>query len=256
MKKYAVLFFLLALVLSLTGCAENAVLEETYVYEAETQIHSLEIRVGAADFTIQPADAFSVESNLKYLSVSEDDGVLTIIDKKTTGVTYDNPILTVYIPEAFMFEDVRIATGAAKLTADWLAANTVKLQLGAGDVSIANLCAVSNADIEGGAGKITVGSGTIRDLELEMGMGELNLTAVLLGDSDLTFGVGESNITLLGSREDYSIDAEKGIGSITIDGKSAVEYEGGNGQNRVQIEGGVGAIHLKFQESDSKQHQV
>lgn len=253
MKKQIAFFLVLLLAVSFAGCAENVVLEDTYVYTVESDVHSLEIQIGAADFTIQHADAFSVESNLKYLSISEVDGVLSVIDEKTKGVTYDGSILTIYMPADTVFEIINITTGAAKLTADSLSAKSLKLQLGAGDVSIANLSAQTNADIKGGAGKITIAGGTMNNLELKMGVGELNLTAALLGNNNLTFGVGGSNITLIGSRDDYKISVEKGIGSITVAGKTVADFgSSGNGQNRVRIEGGVGTVDLEFLEPESK----
>ena len=105
------------------------------------------------------------------------------------------------------------------------------------------------ADIEGGAGRITVSGGAMEDLELEMGVGQLNLTSALTGNCKLDLGVGESNITLIGSKEDYKLDLEKGIGSITVDGTSVSDYgSSGNGANRVDISGGIGAIHVRFAE--------
>lgn len=90
-----------------------------------------------------------------------------------------------------------------------------------------------------------------------MGVGELNLTAALLGNNDLTFGVGKSNLTLIGDRDDYRIDAEKGIGSITVDGKIFTDFDSsGNGQNHVEIEGGIGAIDLEFQEPQSQPYRA
>ena len=84
-----------------------------------------------------------------------------------------------------------------------------------------------------------------------MGVGELNLSAALLGDSDLTLGVGASNLTLIGSRDDYKIEIEKGLGSITVDGESVSDFgTSGNGQNNVEIKGGVGAINLNFLEGE------
>lgn len=252
MKKCIVLFLVWMFAMPLVGCAENAVLEESRIYQVESDIHSMEIRVGAADFVIVYADTFSVESNLKYLSVTEEDGVLKIIDKKTKGVTYDNPVLTLCVPTDVVFENVTISTGAAKLTTDALSAKWLKLQLGAGDVSISRLTALSGADIEGGAGRIDIAGGTINNLELEMGIGELNLTAALLGDNELTLGVGESNLTLIGNRDDYRLAFEKGIGSITVDGKTVADFGStGNGHNRVQLEGGVGAINIRFYEAES-----
>ena len=261
--KYLAMAFAILLAVSIIGGLLNAVgvfgsffagdvvLDETKVYNVNGQIHSLEVEISAADFTIKRADAFSVESNLKDLSVSEDNGVLTIKDEKKYAVAYTNATLTLYIPSGAAFDKVNITTGAAKLTADSLSAKSVKLQLGAGDVRIERLIASDKADIEGGAGKITIAGGMLNDLELEMGVGELNLTAALRGSSDLNFGVGESNLTLIGSKDDYKVDIEKGIGNITVDGKTVFDFgSSGNGDNRVEIEGGIGAINLKFQDAE------
>lgn len=248
MKKYVALCLLLIFVLLFTGCTENAVLKESRLYSVESDIHSLDIQIGAADFTIKQADSFSVESNLKYLTVSEKNGVLSIVDEAKKGAEYEGPILTLYMPTDRMYESIDISTGAGVLTADTLSAKSLEFELGAGDVNISNLIVESEADMKGGAGKITIADGSIRNLELEMGVGELNLTAALLGDSDLTFGVGESNLTLLGDEEDYRIEMEKGLGGIMIDGKVVSDSDRfGNGQNSVEIQGGVGSIHLYFQ---------
>lgn len=134
-----------------------------------------------------------------------------------------------------------------------LSAATISFELGTGDVTISKLIAEKSADIEGGAGRITISNGAIKDLALKMGMGQLNLTAALTGDSELELGVGESNITLLGSKDDYELDIEKGIGNITVDGKNVADYgSSGNGTNKVEINGGVGSINVEFKESESK----
>jgi len=250
MKKWIALFLVLALGLTLAGCTESMVLDETRVYSVSADIHSLDIRVGAADFVIRPADTFSVESNLKYLTVSSADGVLQVLENTRSGGQYNNPVLTLFMPENMTFESVRIETGAAKITAGSLSTNLLELKLGAGDVEIKKLTAEKSADIKGGAGKLSIADGTLRDLDLDMGVGELNLTASLLGETELTFGVDESNLTLLGSREDYRLEIEKGIGSITVDGDSIGNIQSyGEGKNHVEIEGGIGSVNLSFRDA-------
>ena len=253
MKKFTALIVSMVLLICLVGCNKNdVVLDEAKTYEITSEIHSLDIRISAADFKIQHGDEISVESNLKYLSVSEKDGVLTIVDEEKNYNDSD-AMLTLYVPNDMVFDEVDITTGAAKMTVGTLSANSLKLKLGAGDVQIESLNASSDADIEGGVGQITIASGTLNDLTLKMGMGELNLSAAVLGESDLKFGVGESNVTLIGSKDDYKVDIEKGLGSITVDGKTVTDYgSSGNGQNYIEIEGGVGAINLKFKESEAK----
>lgn len=249
MKKFTALIVSVVLLICLVGCNKNdVVLDEAKTYEITSEIHSLDIRISAADFKIQHGDEISVESNLKYLSVSEKDGVLTIVDEEKNYNDSD-AMLTLYVPNDMVFDEVDITTGAAKMTVGTLSANSLKLKLGAGDVQIESLNASSDADIEGGVGQITIASGTLNDLNLKMGMGELNLSAAVLGESDLKFGFGESNVTLIGSKDDYKVDIEKGLGSITVDGKTVADYgSSGNGQNHIEIEGGVGAVNLKYQE--------
>ena len=78
---------------------------------------------------------------------------------------------------------------------------------------------------------------------------DIQINAAVLGESDLKFGVRESNVTLIGSKDDYKVDIEKGLGNITVDGKTVTDFcSSGNGQNHIEIEGGAGTINLKFQE--------
>ena len=250
MKKYIIVTALVFLLFALASCVnENVVLGDSHTYEITSEIHSLDIQINAADFKIVSIDDFSVESNLKYLSVSEKDGVLKIVDEAKSNSNYTNAILTLYVPNGIVFHDVDIETGAAKMTVDTLSASSVELELGAGDVRFESLNASANVDIEGGAGQITIVSGTLNNLSLEMGIGELNLTAAVLGESDLKFGVGESNVTLIGSKDDYKVDIEKGLGNVTVDGENVIGFVSiGNGQNHIKFEGGIGTINLKFQE--------
>ena len=227
------------------------VIGETKNYTVSSEISDLNIQINAADFYIKEGNSFSVESNLKNLEVDEKNGCLTLKDltkiKLNGSNAYENAVLTIWVPVGTVFDNVNIKTGAGRFTVDSLSAATIGFELGAGDVTISKLIAEKSADIEGGAGRITISNGAIKDLALKMGMGQLNLTAALTGDSELELGVGESNITLLGSKDDYELDIEKGIGNITVDGKNVTDFgSSGNGANEVDIHGGVGAINVRF----------
>ena len=227
----------------------DTVTEDIETYSVSSEIHSLEVKINAADFTIKQGESFSVESNLKYLTVEDKNGVLMIKETKKFAHTYTGAVLTLYLPADTVFEKANIITGAGKLTVDSLSASVMDLELGAGEVSIDSLVATSDIDIDGGAGKITVSGGALHNLDLDMGVGQLNLTSVLTGESDFDLGVGESNITIIGNRDNYKLDIEKGLGNITVDGTSVSNIKGqGNGNNSIEISGGIGAINLKFQD--------
>ena len=231
---------------------KEAVSEDMKTYSVSADIRKLNIRINAADLYIKEGAAFSVESNLQHLTVTEKGNTLTVEETKKIQGNYQGATLTIYVPAGTVFDDVNLTTGAGRLTLESLSTNTLDFELGAGDVSITSLTALKSADIEGGAGRITISGGALHALDLEMGVGQLNLTSALTGECQLDLGVGESNITLLGSQDDYELDIEKGIGSIFVDGKDVADYgSSGNGTNEVDINGGIGAIHVKFKEPEA-----
>ena len=263
--KYLALAFAIFLAVSIIGgilsavglfgglFSADAVLEETKTYSVAAGVQNLKIEINAADLYIKEGSAFSVESNLKHLKVKENAGLLTIQETKKFTGAYKGAALTVNVPAGTVFDNVNLTTGAGRLTIGKLSSGMLDFELGAGDVSIDSLVATKSADIDGGAGRITIANGALKDLELDMGMGQLNLSSALTGDCQLDLGVGESNITLIGSKEDYRLELEKGLGSISIDGKNVSDYgSSGNGRNKVEINGGIGSINLEFKESESK----
>lgn len=250
MKKIVCILFLFSLMTVLSSCIKkNAVLTTPKEYEITSNISSLNIEINAADFKIEVSDKFRVVSNLKYLTVTEKDGTLNIIDKIKQSVNYTNAILELYIPREFIFEKIDISTGAAKLTSCALFANKFDLELGAGLIEIDSINAYQSIEIDGGTGAVNIKNGVLNNLSLEMGVGSLNLTASMLGDSELEFGIGTSNITLIGNKDLYCLKIEKGIGNITVDNELALNSEKiGTGTNTIKIEGGIGNIDVSFKE--------
>ena len=250
MLKYFLIVLVILLVVALVGCASQpAVLKSTKTYSITKDIHSLDVEINAADFVIVEGDTFSVESNLKKLSVSEEEGVLKIVEKTRFARNYNGASLKLCIPEGMTFENANIKTGASKLTSESFSAKTLELKTGAGRVEFYRLVASENANIKGGAGEIGIKDGSLNNLTLDLGVGELNMKAQLIGESDLKFGVGESDITLLGNRADYSFDIKNGVGNITVDGEnSAFLANSTKGESLVKIKGGVGSTNITFQE--------
>lgn len=230
----------------------DAVEKDLRTYTVSSDISAIKIEINAADFWIKQGNGFSVESNLKYLTVKDTDGVLTIKETRKFG-TYNGAKLTLYIPADAEFETANIKTGAGRLTVESLSADVINFNLGAGEVNIDTLIAKSGADINGGAGKITISDGLLHNLDLKMGVGQFNLTSMLTGRSDFNLGVGESNITVIGNKDDYKLNIKKGLGNVTVDGvgfSSVKDF--GNGDNSIDIRGGVGAIHVQFKESEAE----
>lgn len=59
--------------------------------------------------------------------------------------------------------------------------------------------------------------------------------------------------TIIGNKDDYKLDIEKGIGNITVDGTNVSNIKGqGNGSDSIEISGGIGAMNLKFQDAKAE----
>ena len=252
MKRFIAIILLAILLTCLAGCNnyQDIVLSEAKTYEITSDIHSMYIRINAADIKIERGKEFSVVSNLKNLEVDEKTGTLTLKDLSKVKISnglYNDAMLTIYVPEGKIFESINLATGAGRFTVDILHAETIDFTLGAGEVTVGSLFATKYADIEGGAGRITISDGALNNFDLEMGVGELNLTSALSGYCELEMGIGASKITLIGSVEDYRLDIEKGLGAISVDGSEVSDFgSSGNGRAEVEISGGIGAIDVDF----------
>lgn len=230
----------------------NEAVGEMQVYPIEGEISSLSLKLSGAKLKIKTADKFSVESNHNYISVKSEGGQLCINETKKLFSVYPKGVTVILnIPEGFVFDEATVETGAGKVEIDALSADTLKLSLGAGEAEIKNLTANSRADIDGGAGELNIDGGRLCNLGLDMGVGELTLKSRIEGQSRLDYGIGETKLTLLGSREDYKIEIDKGIGEARVAGESMRDDSVyGTGENGIEIDGGIGAIRIEFSEDE------
>ena len=98
-------------------------------------------------------------------------------------------------------------------------------------------------------GKTELKSCEINNLKANLGIGEFTFSGILTGKSEIDSGVGAININLLNNSDNYTINVDKGIGSITLDGKKLeMDRVYGTGQNYLDIDGGIGEIKIDFEE--------
>lgn len=222
---------------------------QTHTIEHTDTIDSLDVEINAAEFAIRTGDAFAAESNLKKLTIATEGKTLRVQEttKKFLGSAKKTPKLYLTIPKDFSFDRVSIVTGAGTFTVESLAAKTLSISFGAGKAVIDALTATEKATLDGGAGEMTIKSGTLNNMEFDMGVGKTTLTARILGNSRLHCGVGECNVTLVGGEAVYTVTAEKGLGNAQINGEKITnDTVFGTGENRLDIDGGIGAINVWF----------
>ncbi len=222
------------------------ILDEMKSYEVSEKVNSLEINMNSVDFTIKKSDTLYVESNIKKLSVTEKNGTLIIKDKSKIGLVDSDASVILHVPSDFSFNEIEIDVGACNFSADRISAKEIELSLGAGEVNIEYINASNSIDIDGGAGKIFISNGILNNLDLDMGAGDIELTAEIFGNSEFDLGVGKSDFNLIGEENDYSINVERGLGELEVDGKEVSQYNTINGESKIDIDGGVGKIEIHF----------
>ena len=213
----------------------------------------LDVNVKATAVRIRTAkegESVRIETNNEYITSWVDGSTLNVVEKSHGffgwGGTGD---LVIYVREDTVFDSVEIEIGAGTLDVERLEARDLKLNLGAGKTAIDELVATRRAEIDGGAGVVEIRGGELHDLDLDLGAGKAELRARVVGNGRVTAGVGKTELTLIGREEDYRLRIDKGIGSVTLDGRSLSDGESvGSGTTLIEIDSGVGAVEMKIVE--------
>jgi hypothetical protein len=232
----------------LTTLGNTPATGDVQTWTFDETVTGLFIDVSALELTVKEGDTFSVETNGQFVACKRVGNTVTV--KETRRLLWRSTQtgqVTVTLPEELLLDKADIATGAGAVTLGSLAADTLELELGAGEVTLRELDITRRTDIDGGAGKITVSDSRLSNLDLDMGIGELVLSAAIHGDSEIDFGIGSADLTLIGTAEEYRLRASKGIGAVTLGGeKMTGDTFYGNGANRLELNGGIGEIAVRY----------
>ena len=230
---------------------KNILSEDLKVISNEvTEISTLKLDLAFTNLEIKTGDRFKVETNNSKITFTDNNGSVNIKEEKYNwSKNHDNASeLIICLPEDMIaLDETKIETGAGNINIENLNTQSLDLELGAGDVKIANLTVIKEAKIDGGLGRTELKSCEINNLKANLGMGEFVFSGKLTGKNEVDSGVGAINIDLLDSAENYTIDVDKGIGSVTLDGKKLeMDRVYGTGENYLDIDGGVGEIKIDF----------
>lgn len=259
--KYCAVAFALFLIVSIIsgicsaiglvyGLSGSRSVGEMQTYSIRSNIDALDIEIGAAELKMIPGDRLSVQSNHPHLTVQEKNGTLHISEKAVLSASVQDVTVVLTVPDGYLFQKVSMETGAGKLDITSLSAEMVSFELGAGATDIGCLNVQNRADITTGAGKLVILDGALHNLSMELGVGKLELTSLLTGNCQMEFGIGDADLTLLGSKTDYQIELNKGLGDTVLDGNAVSEdCTYGSGENRISVDGGIGSVHIRFQDS-------
>jgi hypothetical protein len=181
---------------------------------------------------------------------SVNNGVLKVYERIRGRVKINTTVkagVTLTVPKGFEFDKITVSSGAGKIYIEKLSAKELSFDLGAGKVTVDEISVSDSATIEGGAGDFDVNSGSIKDLDFDIGVGNTEVTLTLSGDCELNMGIGNLELTLAGDKDGYTIDVNKGLGRVSIDGENMNDGDVyGNGNTDIEIDGGIGNIEVNF----------
>ena len=230
---------------------KNIITDDLKVISSEVnEVSTLKIDLACTNLDIKTGNSFKVETNNSKITFEEKDGSVKIKEENRNWLNNNNSEsnLIIYIPEDMIdIDETKIETGAGKINIENLNTQSLYLELGAGDVYLENVIATGDTKIDGGVGKTELKSCEINNLKANLGMGEFVFNGKLIGKSEIDSGVGAINIKLMEKKENYTIEVDKGLGNVTLDGqKLEIDRVYGTGKNYLDIDGGIGSIKIDF----------
>ena len=232
---------------------KNIITDDLKVISSEVnEVSTLKIDLACTNLDIKTGNSFKVETNNSKITFEEKNGSVKIKEENRNWLNNNNSEsnLIIYIPEDMIdIDETKIETGAGKINIENLNTQSLYLELGAGDVYLENVIATGDTKIDGGVGKTELKSCEINNLKANLGMGEFVFNGKLIGKSEIDSGVGAINIKLMEKKENYTIEVDKGLGNVTLDGqKLEIDRVYGTGKNYLDIDGGIGSIKIDFKE--------
>ena len=102
-------------------------------------------------------------------------------------------------------------------------------------------------EIEGGAGNLTVTASDFADASVDLGAGNADIACTFSDKAEFELGAGDMSITLLDGRAPYTLDINKGLGHVTVGGKTLPRDEKiGDGDVEIRIVHNLGELNVSF----------
>lgn len=141
--------------------------------------------------------------------------------------------ITIHIPKGLALRSLDMDAGTGYIRLEDIVSNSVELDAGTGYVEIVNV--------------------DFSDTSLDAGTGNISFDGRLSDKTDIDAGTGNIELNIRGKREDYSLDIDKGLGSLNIDGESSssIKIISSSTPNRLKIDSGVGNIDINFLGADA-----
>ena len=151
------------------------------------------------------------------------------------------------VPADAVFDKVKIDTNAGSVDVGSLTATELDVSCDAGSFNASKLFVSGNADIDIDAGSVDVKYGEVGALDCGTEAGKISFCGRIKNSAEFESDVGSVRLALIGSRDDYTVNIDRSVGNVTVDGARITDNSPvGNGSARIKIDGGVGSVDIVF----------
>lgn len=208
--------------------------------ESFSGIKNLEVDVDYSSVVLKNYDGSDVKVDARGIAatkfkVREKGNTLYIEDKTHRPV--DSSEITIYLPKDSQMQEVSLDAGAGEIILDTLNAHEFSSEIGGGRLYISE--------------KLTA-----YEIDCSVGAGQMDLASLSGTEIELDCGAGQITATLEGTQEDYSLEAECGLGQIQFGDESYGALNDrisrGDGKREIKLDCGVGQIDIQFSRSLSE----
>ena len=223
-------------------------------YEEEfkiDEIKELKIKLDISKLKIEKGDKLSVVGYNLYeeceFEVKEDTLVISEDIKRKIKIFEDGktPNITLYVPENFEFNNVVINSGVGITNIEFLNTKKLDITFGTGNFNLNNINS-NETKIKGGVGSLKIVNSNLGNLDFKAGVGDSKLECKINNGSKIESGVGNILLNLINEKDNYCYYIEKGLGNITINGKTMENGTFGDKEAGIYIKiiGGIGNIKI------------
>ncbi len=221
-----------------------------YIQLYTGDLDAVYVNLNSGNVTLQTGDVFKVEgSNLpKNLDVTFEQGKLSIEDDHFLFNFIhpsQKPHLSITIPEDTSLKILELDLEAGQGNLSRISAQKLIIKQGAGEI-VANNLKADSGQLEGGAGAVHFSDVQLHDFDIDGGVGLIDVQGIISGNMKLNCGIGQTKLAISGTVDDYYINADPGLGTITVNDRKISENGVGSksAPNYIDIDGGIGMVNL------------
>ncbi len=222
----------------------------SYTYDA-AQIKELRLDIDMAELEIVEGDAPDqilvklYKCKEKYFTGETDGDALELTyDRKNDTHRNSHEKITVTLPKEMYLEELFVDAGATntRIRHKTLCCDTVRIDIGAGNVEVDGFTVTGTLDVEAGAGNVEIYGGEYQNIEMDCSLGNFEMEGRVNGNLEADCSMGNMVLVLIGKESDYNYDLSCSLGNMEINGNT---YAMIDGSRRETNEGAVGTIRLE-----------